>query len=182
MKHIDSTFYRELSLHSLPEKNSARELSFTDYFPPMNESRPEGGTSPSTTPSVDPNEHRSCADLLYDFKQNDANLLESPFSYSPGSDGRSYTAVVRKKSSGGSVGDRIERGPGQESEKFLQISKRLQEMIPAFPPPSEILKGKPETTHESESTKPAISLWPLVWALTVLFFLAVIFVLCFTRN
>jgi hypothetical protein len=182
MEHLDSTFCRELYLCPLHEKNSLRELSFTEYFPPMNESRPEEGMSSSTPPNVDPNAHRSSTDLLYDFKQNDANLLESPFIYSSGLDGRSYTAVVRIKPSGCSVGERIESGPGQESEKSLQIWKRLPEVIPSLPPPSEILKGKPETTRNSESTKPVSSLWPLIWALTVLFFLAVIFVLCFTRN
>jgi hypothetical protein len=39
MEHLDSTFCRELYLCPLHEKNSSRELSFTEYFPLMNESQ-----------------------------------------------------------------------------------------------------------------------------------------------
>lgn len=76
MKDLDSTFAKFLTAH-FPRKPTCTSQAFTYCFPRIIEPLPEEGTSPNAVQSVPPNtlDHsRSGIELLYDFKQNGANL------------------------------------------------------------------------------------------------------------
>jgi len=158
-------------------RQSPLEPSFTDYFP---QETPQKADAPARDIETTAHEWaRNTGDMFRDLRLSIAASPETSSNHSTAVDPRSYTRVVAadaprtKKNEAGSGG----------AETSAQLENSLAEaVIPPLPSSCQNCAGRAMKSDQDEWARVATSYWPLVWLLTVLFFLGVITTLCFTLK